>query len=728
MINDLTVPTTDRERQEWADNITDTVGKYSESQTWNYARYDYEENFRRFCGDLDPDDFKYITQPFGKPKPMHFANYPLIEPLVQRLIGEYTSRPVPFNILRINKNAYSTKMNLMGRLAAEQILAPIWKEAEKMIGMKLPIEKKMELIPEQFKSAPHKSIRDALEINLKYGLNYLYHRYEFAGEFSKCLYDVLINNDVCAKIDIVNNDPVISHRPIQNMIFQRGEGNYIFDKIHRRSPFMGTDLWKPLSEILHLYGYRLKKDQREKLIKDQQTLIKNPSYIEEWNKNGYCVREYQGSYYYRVIDIEVKAHSEKQFLSIPYEPNNEKVYSNRSIDEIWELCKISNDIYLRPLRRRNQIPYQGNHMDLQFSYFGMLSRHSFITKTFPVQLLYSNCMMTLDFLLAQAGGKAIRYGTERKPDGYELEDVAFSAHTLGLVIEQIRAGDIPGRSTASGEVDFGPSASMQYIIALATMLTQTAERMTGMPSARSGQAASTSPVGTVQSNLIQSSFMTKPIFDVIDKFTETGFQRCADLIRYMWVPGETKAYHSGDGIQHVFKVSQDFELAEAGIYVQSSVKQAQEKEYIMGWMEKTLATDATMILELVKAFNAESGAEVEQVLELGISVIRQNAEKINQQKLQIGQQANEIAQRANDLKAEELDIKRTVPVTVAKTQKASAENVALINKEKELNKSSDSRIAQNDQMLYDMAQQDKEMEHEKQMQQQTARQPAVAQA
>lgn len=725
MINDLTVPTTERERQEWADNITDSVGVYSSSEVWNYSRYDYQENFRRFTGDLDPSDFKYITEPLGKPKPMHFANYPLLEPLIQRLIGEYTSRPVPFSILRVNKNAYSSKMNMMGRLAAEQILAPIWAEAEKIIGMKLPIEKKMELIPEQFKSTPHKSIRDALEINLKYGLNYLYHRYGFSGEFSKAAYDVLINNDVCAKIDIVNNDPVITHKPIQNMIFQRGEGNYIFDKIHRRSPFMGTDLWLPLSEILHKYGYRLKTDQRRKLLSDQKTLIANPSYIEEWNQKGYCVRNYQGAYYYRVIDIEVKAHSEKQFLSIPYEPNNEKVYSNRSIDEIWNMVKISRDCYLRPIRMRNQIPYQGNHMDLQFSYFGMLSRHSFFTRAFPVQLLYSNCLMTLDFLMNQAGGKATRYATERKPDGYELEDVSYSAKTLGLVIEQIRAGDIPGRSTAGGEVDFGPSASIQYIIALATMLTQTAERMTGMPSARSGQAASTSPVGTVQSNLIQSSFMTKPIFDVLDTFAETGLQRCADLIRYLWVPGETKAYHSGDGAAHVFKVSQDFELAEAGIFVQSSVKQAQEKDYIMGWMEKTIATDATMILEMVKAFNSESGAEIQQVLELGISAIRQTQERMNQQKVEVGQQANAIAQEANRLKQEELDIKRTVPVKTATIQKASAENVALINKEKALNEAADARIAENDRMLFEMEQNEKQMEREERM---AAQQPVGSEA
>lgn len=711
MIADLTVPTTDEERQKWAVDITNTVSKYSSSKGWNDTRFNYQKNFDRFLGNVDLGELKYLTHTYGddKPKPFTAASYPLLEPLIQRLVGEHTSRPVPFSVLRVNKNAYSGKMNMMGRIAAEKVLEPIWSEAESILGVKLPIDKKMDVIPEQFKSMLNKSIRDYLEINLKYGLNYLYYRYGFQDELAKCLYDILINGDVMGKVDIINDDPIISHIPIQNCIFQRGEGSYIFDTIHRRSPFMGKDVLMPLSEILHRYGYRLNSKQRKQLLDDQRSLADGTQTIGDWNSRyGDCVTNINGTLFYRVIDIEVKAHSEKQFLAMPYEPDNDKVYNNKTIDEIWELVKISKDIVLKPLRRRNQIPMQGNHMDLQYSYFGMLSRHSFYNRAYPVQKLYSNCMMTLDFLLAQSGGKATRYASERKPDNMELEDVAYSAKVLGFVVEQIRAGDIPGRSVSGGEVDYGPSASIQYIIALSTMLTQTAERMTGVPSARSGQAASTSPVGTVQSNLIQSSYMTKPVFDIMSTFTETGLQRCADLIRYLWAPGDTKSYIGGDGMPHVFQVSNDFELCEAGIYLQSSTKVNQEKEYIMGWMEKTLATDATMILELVKTYNAESGAEAEVILEHAVNIIRQTQNKIEQSKIAVMEQGNEIAAHANRLKEEELFIKKTVPLEVAKTQKAGSENVALINKEAKLNESVEDRILQNDQHLQEMELADKQ--------------------
>lgn len=715
MITDLTVPADENERLKWAEETLNTVSRYSSSNAWNKARYNYEQNFTRFLGEVDLDELKYMTHTYGddKAKPFTAATYPLLEPLIQRMIGEYTSQPVPFSILRINKNAYSSKMNLLGRLAAEKVLAPIWAEAEKTLGVKLPIERKMELIPEQFRSMPQKSIRDSLEINLKYGLNYLYYNYNFGDELSKCFYDLLINSDEYAKIDIVNNDPVINHVPIQNAVFQRGEGNYVFDKIHRRSPFMGKDVWLPLSEIINRYGYRLKTKQRKQLLDDQQSFANGNATVEEWNsKYGYCVRRFNGALYYRVIDIEVKAHSEKQFLTMPYEKDNDKVYSSHDITNIWELVKISRDIILRPMRRKNEIPLKGNYLDLQFSYFGMLSRHSFYDRAYPVQKLYSLCLMTLDFLLSQSGGKATRYATERKPDNMELEDIAYSGKVMGLIVEQVRAGDINGRSVAGGEVDFGPSASIQYIIALATMLIQTAERMTGQPDARSGRAASTSPVGTVQSNLVQSSYVTKPVFDVQSTFTETGLQRCADLIRYLWTPGDVKAYVTGDGAEHVFKVSEDFELGAAGIYVQSGLKAAQGKEVIIGMMEKTLATDATMALEMIKAYNSETAAEAEVIMENAINIMRKAQAQMDQAKIDVMKEGNMIAQRANDLKEEELFIKKTVPVRVAETQKASAENVALINKEKALNESEEARILQNDQMLFEKEQAEKDRQQE----------------
>jgi hypothetical protein len=115
-----------------------------------------------------------------------------------------------------------------------------------------------------------------------------------------------------------------------------------------------------------------------------------------------------------------------------------------------------------------------------------------------------------------------------------------------------------------------------------------------------------------------------------------------------------------------------------------------------------------MILELVKTYNAESGAEAEVILEHAVNIIRQTQNKIEQSKIAVMEQGNQIAAHANRLKEEELFIKRTVPLEVAKTQKAGSENVALINKEAKLNESVEDRILQNNQHLQEMELADKQ--------------------
>lgn len=686
MIEDLLVPEKDTDRKKWAEQLADRVGLYSHGAAWNTIRYNYEDRFRKWKGDLELGDYEHIHSTLGKPKPMLFANYPLFAPLIQEQVGEYSSRPVPFGINRINKNAYSDYLNMQSNLVLEKILSPVWARIEKEQGVKLPIEQKMQMIPEQFQSMPHKSIRDQVEVTMKYGINYLYHTYKFGGGFSQNLYDIMINDDCFSKIELYGNDPVIEHIPIQNAIFQVGEDNYIFDEVHKRSPFMGKDVWMTLDGVISRYGHRMTKDQKKALLDDNTKMRANPDAMTGFNNEcgGYTAyRKADGGIYQcRVLDFEVKAINKKKFLKAPYQPDKEEIYDSRTVNEVWEICKLGR-VHLEPRKRKNQIPNKGNYFDNQFSYFGTLSRHSFFRSAWPVQLLWNTSWQTLDFLLNQSGGKAARMATERKPDNKEWSDIAWQMKVLGVIEEQIRVGDTGGRSTMGGEVDFGPSASIQYIIQMIQLLKTTAEGMTGVSKARQGQGASTAPGVSLQSSIIQSTYATKPIYDVLTTHSETGLQRCMDLIVYLWDKDETKSYIGGDGLPQVFKwiAVKDIRNRELGIYMDSAMQKAQEKDAIMELMRPLSATDATMILETIKVFNAESGAEAEQILEHGIGTIRKNMEAMEKAKIQVGQKANELTERELDLRERELKIKETIPVKVAGIHKESAENVQMLKNE-----------------------------------------------
>lgn len=682
---DLNLPEKGEVRDKWAKQILDGAAGVADSRFFINWRNRYQENFNKFKGIIPEGDYQHVINTFGSQfsKPTIYGNYPLLEPLIMQLVGEYSAKDIPFAVHKINKNAVSEKMNTVGNLLFEQMAKPYWDALEKQMKVKLPIDKKIDALPDGAKKYMNYNFRDMEEEVMFNAIEYLKYRHRLGDEYGRILLDILINNDGFGKIEWIDGDPV--PRRVSNLraLFNPPPDDYVWRDVSSDMEWFGEDLAMSYDEVVHTYGPRMKPDDLKKFKKNVDQYRTDGRYL-GWNIDfkNYWYNDI-GVLMIRVIDIQVKVQTEKTFKlnTDKMDPSIERRTDTGTVSEVWNMFKIGHDIYDYS-KKQNQIPIRDNYRDLQLDYFGVLTQYSFFRKAYPLQLLYNTLHTTFDFLCNAAGGKAIVVRTDRIPAGYKPNDIAYMAKVQGLILVQPKEGDLnPGNGPVSGEVDLGLSNSVTQLFAAMGVCERTAERITGVTPGRQGLLSSDTTNGVASQNLIQSTFATQPIFDALRLVTEQGLQRSCDLIRYTWDKDETRSYFMGDMGMKVLKVPGTLRNYNYGLFVVNNMQDNRDKEFIMSLGEKALATDATLLLELVKMYNSNSSIEAEKILENAITIIRNQQQQQQQATLQVQQQANQIASRANDLKEQDLQIKATVPLQVANIQKEGNVGAAQVNKE-----------------------------------------------
>ncbi len=681
---DLNLPEKGEVRDKWAKQILDGAAGIADSRFFINWRNRYQENFNKFKGLIPEGDYEHVINTFGSQfsKPTIYGNYPLLEPLIMQLVGEYSAKDIPFAVHKINKNAVSEKMNMVGSLLFEQMAKPYWDAIEKKMGVKLPIEKKMDALPDGAKKYMNYNYRDMEEEVMFNAIEYLKYRHRLGDEYGRILLDILINNDGFGKIEWIDGDPV--PRRVSNLraLFNPPPDDYVWRDVSADMEWFGEDLAMSYDEVVHTYGPRMKPEDLKKFKKNVDQYRRDGRYL-GWNINfkNYWYNDI-GVLMIRVIDIQVKVQTEKTFKlnTDKMDPSIERRTDTGTVSEVWNMFKIGHDIYDYS-KKKNQIPIRDNYRDMQLDYFGVLTQYSFYRKAYPLQLLYNTLHTTFDFLCNQAGGKAIEIDLANIPDGYKPNDIAYMAKVQGLILRQRKEGDLNGGKPISGEVDFGLSNSISQLFAAMGVCERTAERITGVTPGRQGLLSSDTTNGVASQNLIQSTFATQPIFDALRLVTEQGLQRSCDLIRYTWDKDETRSYFMGDMGMKVLKVPATLRNYNYGLFVVNNMEDKRNKEWILSMGEKVLSTDASMYLEIVKMFNAGSSIEAEKILESAMTIIRNQQQQIEQSKLELQKQGNEIASRANDLKEKELEIKASVPLQVAEIQKSGNLGAADVNKQ-----------------------------------------------
>lgn len=669
-----------QKNEEWHSNTVDAIVAQSrQNSRYLSARKNDHENYLIVNGDFDNKQFEYVTDMYGITAPARLVNYPIILPKLDLLAGELISQPLQYTVNVVNRNAIRRKNEKRTQIAAEVVLKPIRREIEKVIGMPIPDEDLGEEIPEDVEAYTKMNFRDHVEEMVYTGLTYCTQKWGMDQIFKRGFYDLGITGKEFYRIMIKNGDPYVERCDPRSMLYDVDS-----DKENiKDSKYAGVENWYTVNEILDTYNLYLNKEQIEE-IEELESM--DSAWYQEQNSQYDNYTHAEGeSMKVRVVDVQWRSFRPVKYKVSPNKYDESIDYHKRVKDDykakkgekiitkvtndVRQAVKIGHSILIKWGRKPNQVRYEENYSNTSLDFFGAI-RNNFNGQTLSVvdslkniQILYNIVMYQIELALARSGSKAIVYDVSQKPKNVPLEDVMYHAKNSGLILINSRQEGMSNFNQFQS-IDFTLSQSVSQMTNLKIMLEDTADKLTGISAARAGVTKSGDLVGVTERNVMQSTLITAPLFDLHYQVVGDVLQGLCALMKPAWGMEGRMANVFGDMGMQTFKIDKSIALDEYGIFVENSGREVQRKQSMLALMDRYASSGNLDPMAAIKAVNADNATEVESILVSGLEAVQAASLEMEQQQMALQEQTNQINQEKTSVTVKVAQIKAEADIEV----------------------------------------------------------------
>jgi hypothetical protein len=725
------IPERDK-NEEWHSNTVDAIVSQSrQNSRYLSSRKNDHENYLIVNGDFDGKQFEYVTDMYGITAPARLVNYPIILPKLDLLAGELISQPLQYTVNVINRNAIRRKNEKRTQIAAEVVLKPIRREIEKVLGMPIPDEDLGEEIPEDVDAYTKMKFRDHIEEMVYTGLSYCHQKWGLEQVFKRGFYDLGITGKEFYRIYVKNGDPYVERCDPRSMLYDIDS-----DKENiKDSKYAGVENWYTVNEILDTYNLYLSKEQVEE-IEDLES--QDSAWYQEQNSeyDNYTTAEGENMKV-RVVDVQWRSFRNVKYKVSPNKYDESMDYHKRVKDDykakkgekivtkvtndIRQAVKIGHSILIKWGRKPNQVRYEENYSNTSLDFFGAI-RNNFNGQTLSVvdslkniQILYNIVMYQIELALARSGSKAIVYDVSQKPKNVPLEDVMYHAKNSGLILINSRQEGMSNFNQFQS-IDFTLSQSVSQMTNLKIMLEDTADKLTGISAARAGISKSGDLVGVTERNVMQSTLITAPLFDLHYNVVGDVLQGLCGLMKSAWGNEGRMANVFGDMGMQTFKIDKSIALDEYGIFIENSGREVQRKQSMLALMDRYASSGNLDPLAAIKAVNADNATEIESILTQGLEAV--NAQVLDQQEqaTALQEQTNQINQEKTSVTVKVAEIKAEADIEVQRMKNEADLGMAQsLSEHKEDMQGAERRAELDNTMLQGSVEEQEELEEDEQV-------------
>ena len=674
---------------EWCNSwINAIIGYMSYSDSpHKSSRINDIQNYNIYNGEIELDDFKYITEQYGMSYPARLVNYPIISPKIDLLVGEDLRRPIDVKVSTTNKEAVLRKEDVKVSLIMKELTEEIHKDFFAQTGIEVPSVTDMEL-PEDIDVYMKYNYREMVEETAQDGLEYLIQKYNYVDLFKEGFRDLLVTGKEFFKIYDHNGDPFVRRVDPRSIIYETSSTSDYLDD----SAWVGEERYLSYSEILDEYRDELTQEHMQELSAMYQ--IGSSDDLANYN-SGFDWIDYQEGQEVkiRVVSVEWKSiktlkfkvsenkyNPERPFMkqvSDDYKAKKKDNIKTKYVDDIWEATKIGGKIMVQARRRPNQIRSVDDAGTTQLSYVGCIRGNttgrsvSMVDLLKNIQMLYNVVMYQIELALARSGGKAVVYDVSQLPTnlGMDMQSVLYHLKTDGII--PINSKDEGGQVNSFNQfsqVDFTLSQSVQQLINLKMMLEQTAGQISGVSPQREGAVGQYEYVGNVQRSVIQSATITESLFYSHAMVKKRIFERVANLMKVCWAGGKKASYILGDGAFKFLSVMPDVALQDYGIFIGDSGKDDALRQSLQQIAQSAVQGGQVTLLDVIKVFKADTFTEAEHILERAMDEMKANEAQQQEQQQAMMQAQAEQAQAAFEQQVQLEQVKNEAKIQVAQIQ------------------------------------------------------------
>ena len=639
-------------------------------------------NYDLFNDKLNTIDFKYVTNPFGADVgelPANMVNRDIVSSKIKALLGMEMKRPFTWKVIATNPEATTRKEQTEFQKVKDYViyksLTPIRQKIElqkqqelqgreltpeevKQVQIEIDDELKA-LTPDEIKRYMEREHQDPAEIMFHQLLEYLIEKTGAKRKFNEAFKHLHLSAKEILYVGVLNGEPEFWN--VNSLRFNCDRSS--------TSPFIedgesaSCEYRMRASEVVKYFGDELKPSEIDKIYSDvnyytQERLLDSMFEFreleEDYNNTIRVLHTVWKSL--RLIKFlsfyDEDGEEQMKFVGEDYELNEAagdiEIHSEW-IPEVYETWKIGTDIHV------NMRPVPGQFKDLENIYEAKLPYYGAVLDDMNseptcimdrlrnYQYFYNILWYKIELLVSTDKGKKLLMNMSMIPDsaGIDIEkwQYFFESSPFAWFDPSEEGSGYTDVNTIAKVLDMSLASDLNQYVEMAEYVKQQAGKSVGITEQVEGQVGANEAVSNTRQNLIQTSHILEPYFDIHNLVKRNVLQALIETAKVAYSQyGEDKVKlnYVVDGISNRL-LTIDLGLLDnstLGLFVSNSVDTSRIKEGIDQLAHAAMQTQKAEFSDIISVLKSKNIEEAEDILKVAEKDRKEYEERVEKRKLQ----------------------------------------------------------------------------------------------
>lgn len=701
----LSLSEKNRNNKKWFKDNANSLDDASVSTGYGYGGISEAKrmkvNYDLFNNILDLSDFEYVCKPFGSEAgelPAKMINRDISSGKIKSILGMEMKRPFSWGVMATNPEATTRKeqeeFKRIQDFVTSQALEPIRKEIElkkqaELKGRELSQEEQQKVMaeveqelkaqtPEEVKKYMEREHQDPAEVLSHQLLQYLIHKCDLKRKFNDAFKHGLLSAKGIMYVGILNGEPEVWNVNSIRFNCEKSPDLQFTEDAERAS----CEYRMTPSQVIQFFGNQLTAGEQKRVYQNynrtsQEQLFDwlddDTNHFDADTHNSvrvlHCVwkslrkigflsyLDDDGEMQEMIVDENYKINKDQGDIKIEWE----------WIPEVYETWKIMDNIYV------NMRPVPGQFKDLdnlyhcKLPYYGVVydnmnsQETSLMDRLKVYQYYYNIVMYKLELLLASDKGKKVLMNINMIPDsaGIDIKKWQyFMESTPYMWYDPNEEGKgYADANTVAKVIDLSLVSDIQKYIEIAEYLRQQSGRSVGITDQVEGQAGPNDSVGNTRQNLIQSSHILEPYFEMHSHLKKNVLQALLETAKIAYSNSNKKklTYILDDMSRRVIDLDVGLlDNSTLGLFISNSAKAEEAKEMIRQLTHAAMQNQKVELSDMLSVLRQEGITEAEETLKVAENNRKEYEQQMQQSQLesQEKQQENQFAREREKFEEE----------------------------------------------------------------------------
>jgi hypothetical protein len=637
-----------KKNTEWREgNVNAIIGRSSYGYMSSSSRVNRIEGlYDIYNGIYNEDDLKVVTNPFkvddGFPATMQDIN--IVKPKVDLLIGEESKRPDRHRVVQSSDNVVTMYQDRMKSMLMEAIKSDLMAS----LNGEEPTE---ENTPQYISAYLEKTYKTIPEQIANSALKYLREKLNMPHENLKMFKDLLICGEEIAYVGIRNLEPIVERLDPRFCEYDNDENN---EFIEDRDWFLYGPVDMSVSAIYDRFYDKFKESDLDRLLEEVELATSHNVGSKVNTRSVFGSRDMGGltsnmseesrDFLIPVYHVAWKSFKKVGFLtyidefgemqntivdeSYKADPLVEQIRWDW-ITEVWEGYRIGEDIYIGIEPLQYQHISIDNPNDSKLPYFGTSMGKSLVAVMKPLQYMYIILWYRLSLALARDKGKAFVMDITQIPKSMGMDVNKWLHYLTSVGVAFVNpydegwnvVGREGGRASSFNQIssaDLSMSNVITGYIHLMTKIEELTGEVSGVTRQRQGQVNTSELVGNVERTIMQSSYITEPLFWIHNQVKRNIANQLINVAKWCWHNSEKQYLHFilEDGSRKFLEITEDFTYSDYDVFVSDSTRDNIKLEQLRTLLQPAMQNGGSLLdaAEILTTDNiSEMGYKSEQL-------------------------------------------------------------------------------------------------------------------